>query len=102
MKKLDIKTLNQTNQDIWSKLSLAYEQKNWALIAKNLKRLHSLQGYYLSKLNLAEYEIRELQLMVNSTESQLAQYEKEQMKELAKKSGTLDLVNHRLDELFGI
>lgn len=101
MKKLDIKTLNQTNHDIWAKLSLAYDQKNWSLIAKNLKRLHSLQGYYLSKLNLAEHEIRELSLMVNSAESQLAEHEKEQMKELARKTGTLDLVNHRLEELFG-
>lgn len=101
MKKLDIKTLNQTNQDIWSKLSLAYEQKNWALIAKNLKRLHSLQVYYLSRLNLAEYEVRELNLMVKSAESQINQQDREWMEEVSKRNGTFDRVNQRLDELFG-
>jgi hypothetical protein len=101
MKKLDIKTLNQTNQDIWSKLKIAYEQKNWALIAKNLKRLHSLQAYYLSKLNFAEVEIRELKLMLNASESQVHQYEREWMVEVSKKAGTLDVVNDRLTELFG-
>jgi hypothetical protein len=102
MKKLDIKTLNQTNQDIWSKLAIAYEQKNWALIAKNLKRLHALQGYYLSRLNLAEQENRELQLMVNASESQINQYEKQWMEEVSKRNGTFDRVNQRLDELFGV
>jgi hypothetical protein len=101
MKKLDIKTLNQTNQDIWAKLAIAYEQKNWALISKNLKRLHSLQGYYLSRLNLADHEIRELKLMVNASESQINQQEREWIVEVSKKAGTLDLVNDRLSELFG-
>jgi hypothetical protein len=102
MKKLDIKTLNQTNQDIWAKLAIAYDQKNWALIAKNLKRLRSLQGYYLSKLNFAEAEIRELRIMLNASESQVNQYEREWMREVSKKTGTLDLVNDRLNELFGL
>jgi hypothetical protein len=102
MKKLDIKTLNQTNQDIWAKLKIAYEQKNWALIAKNLKRLHALQGYYLSRLNLAEHENKELELMLKSSESQVNQYEKQWMEEVSKRNGTFDRVNHRLDELFGI
>jgi hypothetical protein len=102
MKKLDIKTLNQTNLDIWSKIEIAYQQKNWALIAKNLKRLHALQGYYLSRLNLAEHENKELELMLKSSESQVNQYEKEWMEEVSKRNGTFDRVNHRLDELFGI
>ena len=101
MKKLDIKTLNQTNQDIWAKLVIAYEQKNWALIAKNLKRLHALQGYYLSRLNLAEQENRELQLMVNASELQINQYERQWIEEVSKRNGTFDRVNQRLDELFG-
>jgi hypothetical protein len=101
MKKLDIKTLNQTNKDIWSKLAIAYEQKNWALIAKNLKRLHGLQGYYLSRLNLAEQEIRELELMFKASESQVNQYERQWMEEVSKRNGTFDRVNQRLDELFG-
>jgi hypothetical protein len=102
MKKLDIKTLNQTNLDIWSKIEIAYQQKNWALIAKNLKRLNALQGYYLRRLNLAEHENKELELMLKSYESQVNQYEKEWMEEVSKRNGTFDRVNDRLDELFGI
>ena len=101
MKKLDTKTLNQTNKDIWAKLAIAYEQKNWASIANNLKRLHALQGYYLSRLNLAEQEIRELELMVKSAESQINQQDREWMEEVSKRNGTFDRVNQRLDELFG-
>jgi hypothetical protein len=101
MKKLDIPTLNQTNQDIWSKLSIAYQQKNWASIEKNLKRLHALQGYYLSRLNLAEQEIRELNLMVKASQSEINQYERQWAEEVSKRTGTFDRVNDRLDELFG-
>jgi hypothetical protein len=101
MKKLDIKTLNQTNQDIWAKLNIAYQQKNWALIEKNLKRLHALQGYYLSRLNLAEHEMRELDLMLKASQSQVNQYERNWMEEVSKRNGTFDRVNDRLDELFG-
>lgn len=101
MKKLDTKTLNQANADIWSKLFIAYQQKNWASIEKNLKRLHALQSYYLSRINLAEQEIRELNLMIKAYQSEVNQYESQWMQEVSKRNGTFDRVNDRLDELFG-
>lgn len=95
------KKLNQANADIWAKIRLAYDTKNWALMAKNLGRLYGLQSEYLKRLNLAEQEIREIKLDLNFEATQNANWEKEFLEGVAKRNGNFDLVNARLEELFG-
>lgn len=95
------KKLNQANSDIWAKIKIAYQTKNWALMAKSISRLHGLQTEYLRRLNLAEQEIRELQIELNFEASQNAEWEKQFLQGVAKRNGNFDLVNARLEELFG-
>ena len=101
MSKIPTSKLNQANNDIWSKIRQAYEARNWALMAKNLARLHGLQTEYLRRLNFAEHEIRELRIELDLEASQNAEWEKQFMQDIASKNGNLDLVNARLEELFG-
>lgn len=101
MKKIDIPTLNKTNVNIWAKITLAYQAKNWAMMEKQLKRLHGLQSYYCQLMNLQEHEIRELKIMLNAAESQINEHEREWIAEVAKRTGTFDRISKELDEIFG-
>lgn len=101
MKKIDIPTLNKTNANIWAKITLAYQSKNWATMEKQLKRLHGLQSYYCHLMNLQDHENRELKIMLNAAESQINQQEKEWITEVAKRTGTFDRITQELDEIFG-
>lgn len=38
--------INRSSDDIWKLLKIAVDTKNWALIEKNLDRLHALQRHY--------------------------------------------------------
>lgn len=101
MEKIDIPTLNRTNLNIWSKIDLALKAKNWAMMEKQLRRLHGLQAHYCHVMNLQDHEIREMKIMLNASESQIHWQEKEWMKEMAKRAGTFDRISKELDEIFG-
>ena len=101
MKKIDIPTLNKTNLNIWAKITLAYQAKNWAMMEKQLKRLHGLQSYYCQLMNLQDHEIRELKNMVYASEARINDQEREWIAEVAKRTGTFDRISKELDEIFG-
>lgn len=100
-KRILTKRLNQANLDIWSKIRIAYDTKNWALMAKNLSRLYALQAEYVKRLNIAEIELKGLENELISEASQNSELEKQFLLDVAKRTGNLDLVNARLEEIFG-
>jgi hypothetical protein len=100
-KKITTTQLNRANKDIWQSLKIAIDTKNWALLEKNLTRLHSLQAYYLERLNLSEIEIRGLQGDLNAEASLRHSFEKEWLEQVAKRAGTYEAMKDRINEIWG-
>jgi hypothetical protein len=100
-KKITTTQLNRANKDIWQSLKIAIDTKNWALLEKNLTRLHSLQVYYLERLNLSEIEIRGLQGDLNAEASLRHSFEKEWLEQVAKRAGTYEAMKDRINEIWG-
>tara|TARA_R110000772_G_scaffold145504_1_gene255466 strand:- start:18489 stop:18803 length:315 start_codon:yes stop_codon:yes gene_type:complete len=50
MKIQKVQKVNRASDDIWKLLRIAVDTKNWALLEKNLDRLHALQRYYCQTL----------------------------------------------------
>jgi vacuolar-type H+-ATPase subunit I/STV1 len=100
-KKITTTQLNRANKDIWQSLKIAIDTKNWALLEKNLTRLHSLQAYYLERLNLSEIEIRGLQGDLNAEASLRHDFEKEWLEQVAKRAGTYEAMKDRINEIWG-
>jgi vacuolar-type H+-ATPase subunit I/STV1 len=100
-KKITTTQLNRANKDIWQSLKIAIDTKNWALLEKNLTRLHSLQAYYLERLNLSEIEIRGLQGDLNAEASMRHSFEKEWLEQVAKRAGTYEAMKDRINEIWG-
>jgi hypothetical protein len=100
-KKITTTQLNRANKDIWQSLKIAIDTKNWALLEKNLTRLHSIQAYYLERLNLSEIEIRGLQGDLNAEASLRHSFEKEWLEQVAKRAGTYETMKDRINEIWG-
>jgi hypothetical protein len=99
-KKITTTQLNRANKDIWQSLKIAIDTKNWALLEKNLARLHSLQTHYLERLNLSEIEIRGLQGDLNAEASLRHSFEKEWLEQVAKRAGTYEAMKDRINEIW--
>jgi len=99
--KITTTQLNRAIKDIWQSLKIAIDTKNWALLEKNLARLHSLQSYYLERLNLSEIEIRGLQGDLNAEASMRHSFEKEWLEQVAKRAGTYEAMKDRINEFWG-
>jgi len=99
-KKITITQLNRANKDIWESLKISIETKNWALLEKNLARLHSIQAYYLERLNLSEIEIRGLQGDLNAEASLRHSFEKEWLEQVSKRSGTYEAMKDRINDIW--
>ena len=100
MKKIDIAKLNRSNKDIWAMIQVGLETRNFALLEKNLKRLHSLQAYYLDLLNRQSQEIRELEGELKAEKAILDLMEKEWLIEVSKRTGTYQNLINRIEETF--
>ena len=100
-KKITTTQLNRANKDIWQSMKIAIDTKNWALLEKNLTRLHSIQAYYLERLNLSEIEIRGLQGELNAEASLRHSFEKEWLEQVAKRAGTYEAMKDRINEIWG-
>ena len=100
MKKLDVKKINKSSDDIWKLIQISIDQKNWAILSQNLNRLHAMQGYYCDLLTNQQWEINILRQEENYLNSKLADYEKTELIELMKIGGNYQTFKARIDELF--
>lgn len=100
MKKIDIAKLNRSNKDIWVLIEQAVKTKNFALIEKNLQRLHSLQEYYSKLLNFQDIEIRGLQGDLDAQTYLTSIFEKEWLEQVAKRSHSYDILKERIDKMY--
>lgn len=100
MEKKDIIKLNRANKDIWAMIKIGMETKNLALLEKNLKRLHSLQSYYMELLNFNDYEIQALRNDLIAERILTQSFEKEWLEAVQNRSGTYDVMKDRMAELF--
>jgi len=100
MKKIDLAKLNRSNKDIWALIDIGLKTKNFAILEKNLRRLHSLQAYYINLLNLNDYEIVSLQNDLNVESAMRNSFEREFFEGVAKRNGNYELLKERIDEIF--
>ena len=100
MEKKDITKLNRANKDIWAMIKIGLESGNLALLEKNLKRLHSLQAYYMELLNFNDYEIQALKNDLIAERHLTTSFEKEWLEGVQKRSGTYEVMKDRMSELF--
>jgi len=100
MKKIEVKKLNRTSDDIWQLLSESVKNKNWAILVQNLNRMHALQGYYCKLLTIQSGEIELLKVEERFLTSKLTEYEKDELISLTKQNGTYQTFKARIDELF--
>lgn len=100
MKKIELAKLNRSNKDIWAMIEIGLKTKNFAILEKNLKRLHGLQSHYLDLLNYNDYEIVSLKNDLNAVSALLYNYEKDFFEGVAKRNGNYDRLKERIDEIF--
>ena len=100
MKKIELAKLNKANKDIWALIDAGLKTKNFAILEKNLKRLHSLQAYYIDLLNFNDYEIVSLQNDLNAESAMRQAFEKDFFEGVAKRNGNYELLKDRIDEIF--
>lgn len=100
MTKKDIAKVNRASKDIWILIEAGIKTKNFAILEKNLLRLHALQKYYSDLLNFQDMEIKGL---MNDLQAQLYLtdlFEKEWLEEVAKRTNAYDKLKDRIDQLF--
>lgn len=100
MEKKDIIKVNKASKDIWAMVELGMKTKNFALLEKNLKRLASLQKYYLELLNLNDYEIQALRNDLLAERYITSTFEKEWLEGVSKRSGSYEKLKDRIEETF--
>lgn len=100
MDKKDITKLNRSSKDIWALIEVGIKTKNFALLEKNLKRLASLQAYYLELLNFNDYEIQGLKNDLLAERYLTSTFEKEWLEGVLKRSGTYERLKDRIEETF--
>lgn len=100
MHKLDVRKINQASTDIWQLIQLSIQNKNWATLTQNLKRLNELQKYYCQLLTNQESELNVLKYEERYLSERLALYEKNELIELMKLNGNYQTFKARIDELF--
>lgn len=100
MEKKKVTDLNRANKDIWAMIKIGLESGNLALLEKNLKRLHSLQCYYMELLNLNDYEIQALKNELIAERHLTTSFEKEWLEGVQKRSGTFEVMKDRMNQLF--
>ena len=98
MKKIDYSKLNRSNNDIWLNIHEALKDKNYPALEASLKRLFSLQKYYLNLLNFQDIENAQLKDNMASVQSSLDDYEKEWISEVAKRQGIYENLKIRINE----
>jgi hypothetical protein len=101
MKKQTLKDLNDLNRDVWGMLVLAVQTKNWALIEINLKRMNALQKKYINIINLQDYEIKGITLMLQEEVRVNNMLEKQWFKDLSKRQGNYGEMKENIDKCFG-
>jgi hypothetical protein len=100
MKKIDYAKLNRSNNDIWLNIHEALKDKNYPALEANLKRLFSLQKYYLDLLNFQNIENAQLKDNMASVQNSLNDYEKEWISEVAKRQGIYEDLKDRITKTF--
>jgi hypothetical protein len=101
MKIKEIKKVNRASDDIWKLLRMSVNTKNWALLEKNLNRLHSLQGYYCELLTNQSSLIRVLESDNKYLSQRESELENENIILICKDKGyEYQTLKDRLDELF--
>jgi hypothetical protein len=95
-----VQKLNELNRDIWGLIVQAQKAQNMALIEVNLKRLYSLQKKYINIINLQDYEIKGLKLIVQDEKRQKAYFEKEWFKGVAQRSNNYQHLKEEIDKYF--
>lgn len=100
MSNKDIQELNRLNRDIWAMIVQAQQTKNWALIELNLKRLYSLQKKYINLINLMDYEVKGVNLMLKDEIRVRNQFEKQWFKDVAQRSGSYQELKENIDKYF--
>lgn len=100
MSNKDIQELNRLNRDIWAMIVQAQQTKNWALIELNLKRLYSLQKKYINLINLMDYEVKGVNLMLKDEMRVRNQFEKQWFKDVAQRSGSYQELKENIDKYF--
>lgn len=100
MEKKDITQLNRANKDIWAMIKIGLESGNLALLEKNLRRLYSLQSYYMKLLNFNDYEIQALKNDLIAERLLTTSFEKEWLEGVQKRTGTYEVMKDRMNELF--
>ena len=101
MDKKRLAGMNRSNKDIWALIQVGLQTKNFALLEKNLKRLHALQGEYIRLLNLNDFEIEGLKNELQAERELAISFEREWITEVSKRNGTYDRLKDRIDKLFG-
>jgi len=102
MKKIDLAKLNRSNKDIWALIDIGLKTKNFAILEKNLKRLHGLQSYYIDLLNANDYEVVSLKNDLDAVSAVNYEFEKDWYIGVAKRNGNYDRLKERIDEIFKI
>ena len=100
MKKIDYAKLNRSNNDIWLNINEALKDKNYPALEASLKRLFSLQKYYLDLLNFQNIENTQLKYNMASVQASLNDYEKEWISEVAKRQGIYENLKERINQTF--
>lgn len=100
MSNKDIQELNRLNRDIWAMIVQAQQTKNWALIELNLKRLYSLQKKYINLINLMDYEVKGVNLMLKDEMRVRNQFEKQWFKDVTQRSGSYQELKENIDKYF--
>jgi len=100
MKKIDMVKINRSNKDIWQLLKMAIETNNIALIESSLERMHSLQKYYIDRLNFQEIEISQLKDHLAFQQKINDDYEKEWLIEISKRNGIYENFKERIRETY--
>jgi uncharacterized membrane protein YgaE (UPF0421/DUF939 family) len=100
MKKLDIRKINKSSDDIWKLIQISVKNKNWAILAQNINRLHAMQSYYANLLTFQEWELNILRQEEIYLNGKLARFEQEELNDLMKINGNYQTFKARIDELF--
>jgi hypothetical protein len=100
MKKIDYAKLNRSNNNIWLNINEALKDKNYPALEANLKRLFSLQKYYIDLLNFQDIENAQLKDNMASVQNSLNDYEKEWITEVAKRQGIYENLKESINQTF--
>jgi hypothetical protein len=92
--------INRANNDIWYLLNEAIKTKNIALIESNLDRIYKMQKYYIKQLCIQEMEINQLKDLLEYEKKLTAEYEREWILSLAKKTPQYEELKQRISEIF--